>query len=91
MKCRPFHPGDIAIFQNVPPPFSFVNGEECEVLESLREHPIICLNGNIDTLPVYKVMFRAGIVGVLPEQLRHRKDPEAADSDHKKEPVAQEV
>jgi hypothetical protein len=76
VKSRPFQPGDIAIFQNVPNPFSFVNGEECEVLESLREHHIVCINGNQDTMAVYKVMCSFGVVGVLPEQLRHKKSPE---------------
>lgn len=88
MTCKPFKPGDIAIFQNLPFPFSLANGQECEVLEALREHHIICMNGNEDVMPVYKVMFGTSIVGVLPEQLRHRKSPESEDSEHKIEPVS---
>lgn len=90
MKCLPFKAGDIAIFQNLPMPFSFLNGSECEVLESLREHHIECLNGNHDVLPVYKVRIRAGVVGVLPEQLRHKKPPESSDSERKEEPICAE-
>ena len=84
MKCRPFQPGDIAIFQNIPVPLNFLNGQECEVLEGLREHHIICINGNEDFLPVYKVMFDNRICGVLPEQLRHKKDPESVIFEHDK-------
>lgn len=91
MKCLPFKAGDIAIFQNLPFPFEFLNGEECEVLEPLQEHNVMDILGVRDTVPCYKVLHRSRNVGVLPEQLRHKKPPESSDSEHEKSPTHAEA
>lgn len=91
MKCEPFKAGDIAIFQNLSFPFNFLNGEECEVLASLQEVPVVDMNGVADTVACYKVVYRDMFCAALPEQLRHRKGPARTLYEPDFEPIRQAV
>ena len=82
MKCKPFQRGDIAILQNLPLFFRHLNGEECEVLSGLQEFRVVDIFGTISDIPCYKILHRNREIGVLPEHLRHRKEPETTVSEH---------
>ena len=53
-----------------------MNGEECEVVSHLEEVYLIDIFGTKSHEIVYKILHRGATVGVLPENLRHKEDPQ---------------
>jgi hypothetical protein len=76
MTSKPFKPGDIAILQNLSHPFTSLNGDECEVVSHLDEFHLVDIFGTKAYVFVYKIKHRGLTVGVLPENIRHKQEPQ---------------
>lgn len=72
MQNETFQVGEIALFQNLPEPFSIFNGNECEVMTPCEVTPIEDLHGDFGFALVHQVKHRGCIFAVKPFSLKKR-------------------
>lgn len=77
-----FKIGEIAILQNIPSPFTFMNGEECEIDGALQTRNVRDIYGNTGVVHGYRIKFRDQIGVVCADNLRKKKlPPETKDTE----------
>lgn len=74
MNDGTFKVGEIAIFKNMPAPFSFMNGQECEITDEVKLRYVVDIHGTKDVCISHLVSFR-GIVGAIPPSYLKKKLP----------------
>jgi len=70
-----FEIGEIAILQNIPSPFAFMNGEECEITGPLEVRTVQDIRDNMGLVSGYRISYRGNVGVVCPENLRKKKLP----------------
>lgn len=74
-----FKVGEIALFQKLRGSFAHLNGEECEVVETMKPRALIDLHGNTRVGITYKVDYKGLACAVPPQKLAKKPKP---NSDH---------
>lgn len=70
-----FKLGEIATFQNVPAPYSFLNNEECEIIGGFELRDVFDFEGNTGIEETYLVKFSGGKCAATPEYLKKMPPP----------------
>lgn len=79
MEDPSFSIGEIAILKGLPEPFDHMNGQECEVLDSLKPRHVVDIHGSKTINQSYKIDFRGLCCAALPCNLKKKpakKEPQ---------------